>query len=503
MKQVLILMGMVFCMAQGHAQNHQTPQKQNALDRFMQSVEKDFDDFRQANDEEFDRFRQQIMKEYVDFVRNPWKAFEETKPVPIPKEEPVPPVVMPKDDKDKPVKDKPVVIEEVIEPQPIEPQPEPVNPIKEIPIVEQPIVDFTFFGTYGKVRFDTANRVLLRGVSEDDIADALGSIKGKDYDNMLIDCLALREELRLSDWGYIQMLKALSDHICGKGSNESALMLAYLYMQSGYKMRLATNGNRLYMLYASKHQIFNQPSYGVKGDVFYGVEDLPSRLYICQAAFPKEKEMSLVVTNNQKFAYASSTPRTIKSEQFKDFEITVSVNTNLIDFYNTYPTSMLGDNFMTRWGMYANTSMDSNVKELIYPELKKKNRGLTNLAAVGKLLDLVQTGLVYEYDNKVWGRDRAFFAEESLYYPYCDCEDRSILFTRLVRDLLGLKCILIYYPGHLAAAVAFNDENVKGDYILLNGQKFVVCDPTYIGAPVGKTMPNMDNKTANVILLNN
>ena len=34
-----------------------------------------------------------------------------------------------------------------------------------------------------------------------------------------------------------------------------------------------------------------------------------------------------------------------------------------------------------------------------------------------------------------------------------NCEDRAILFTRIVRDLLGLKCILIYYPGHLASAV--------------------------------------------------
>ena len=34
-----------------------------------------------------------------------------------------------------------------------------------------------------------------------------------------------------------------------------------------------------------------------------------------------------------------------------------------------------------------------------------------------------------------------------------NCEDRAILFTRIVRDLLGLKFILIYYPGHLASAV--------------------------------------------------
>ena len=116
------------------------------------------------------------------------------------------------------------------------------------------------------------------------------------------------------------------------------------------------------------------------------------------------------------------------------------------------------------------------------------------------LLNFVQTAFVYEYDDKVWGGDRAFFAEESLYYPYCDCEDRSILFSRLVRDLLGLKVLLVYYPGHLATAVCFTD-NVTGDYISLNNQKYVVCDPTYIGAPVGATMPDMDNGKAKVILL--
>ena len=49
-------------------------------------------------------------------------------------------------------------------------------------------------------------------------------------------------------------------------------------------------------------------------------------------------------------------------------------------------------------------------------------------------------------------------------------------------------------------AVAFS-ENVKGDYIELDGQRYIICDPTYIGAPVGLTMPDMDNATAKVILL--
>lgn len=31
--------------------------------------------------------------------------------------------------------------------------------------------------------------------------------------------------------------------------------------------------------------------------------------------------------------------------------------------------------------------------------------------------------------------------------------------------------------------------------------KYIVCDPTYINAPVGETMPDMDNQTAKVIYL--
>ena len=155
---------------------------------------------------------------------------------------------------------------------------------------------------------------------------------------------------------------------------------------------------------------------------------------------------------------------------------------------------------MTRWAMYANTPLCAEVRDELYPQLKRAVTGVSEQMAVEKLLNWVQTAFVYEYDDKVWGGNRAFFPDETLYYPYCDCEDRSILFTRLVRDLLGLKCILIYYPGHIAAAVSFT-QPVTGDYIQTGGRRFTVCDPTYIVAPVGRTMPKMNNASAKVIIL--
>lgn len=161
---------------------------------------------------------------------------------------------------------------------------------------------------------------------------------------------------------------------------------------------------------------------------------------------------------------------------------------------------MYNDDFGTRWAFYANTPASEEIRQQLYPYLREAIQGVSQQEAGNRLLNWVQTGFEYAYDNEIWGEDRAFFPDESLFYPYCDCEDRSILFSRLVRDLMGLEVILLYYPGHLATAVCFT-ENVPGDYLIIKGKRYVVCDPTFINAPVGYTMDGMNNSTAHVILL--
>lgn len=491
MKRLIIILGVAFCMTEIHAQHLNGKRAHSMLDEFRKEAREDFENF-----------RKQCMEEFIDFVRNPWKEFKEEAPVPLPKDDEVPPVVIPKEDEDKPVAPKPVVIDDdVVKPQPVQPQPKPVQPIEEVPVPEVKYVSFSFFGTPAQVRFDTANIVHLNGLNGEAVADALGRFTPAAYDNMLFDCLSLRSKLQLSDWAYLQMLRNLSMKVAAGNANDATLLLAYLYMQSGYQMRLATDNQRLYMLYASRHNIFEKSFYIIDGIRYYGVEDMPCSLYISDARFPQEQQMSLLISKSQKLAVSKGSSRTISSMRYKDFKMEVSVNKNLMDFYNTYPTSMLGPDFMTRWAMYANAPMDETVRTQAYPALRNSLKGLSQKEAVERLLNLVQTGFVYEYDDKVWGGDRAFFAEESLFYPYCDCEDRSILLTRLVRDLLGLKCILIYYPGHLASAIEFTESGVQGDYISLGGHRYIVADGTYINAPLGRTMPDMDNKTAKVILL--
>lgn len=468
---------------------------------------KAYEDFRKQTKVEYDDFRQKCNAEYAEFLKQAWENYKVLPAIPRPKDDTVPPVTKPKGD-DAPIENDEVPIDEVVTPPTPVPQPLPVAPIYEDKEMEGNVLAFTFFGTEanGRVPKEMCDKLtrLNNGLSGEALAETWEALAGGGYDNLIRDCLELRIKHQLCDWAYLMMLRSLGESYCGGRCNAATMLTAWLYCQSGYQMRLAMGAGKLYLLVGSKHLVYDLPYYTVEGATFYPVlakgEAMEGRVQICGAAFPNEQPLSLLLPKAQLFAERLSAVRRITSEEYPAMTATVQTNQNLLDFYSTYPTSMLGDNPCSRWAMYANTPMASNVTQTLYLQLRKAIAGRGQLEAVEMLLNWVQTGFVYEYDDKVWGGDRAFFAEETLFYPYCDCEDRSILFTRLVRDLLGLRCILVYYPGHLAAAVRFT-EAVNGDHILLDGHRYTIADPTYIGAPVGRTMPGMDNKGAMVIAL--
>lgn len=447
---------------------------------------------------EYEDYRAQCNAEYVKLLERAWKEYKVLPSIPRPKDEVVPPTIMPRQDKNK-KQAKEILIENVVSPILSLPQPKPISPIYENDKVEEKNFSFSYMGTTCEVRLPKDLNIRMSGCESCMIATIWKQLATNAMDNTIRDFLALRLKMQLCDWAYLNLIDTFAKAFCGHG-NEAVIMAAFIYSQSGYKMRLGRDCEKLYLLYGSKHGIYEKGYIVIEGINYYPLDDKVERMEISDFSFPQEQSMSLYIENAQKFTIRPSAKRKLASEQYHDVTIDSQVNLNLIQFYNTYPSSEVNGNFMTRWKMYADTPMDESVSQMLYPDIKNKIEGLSDVQAVNQILNWVQTAFQYEYDDKVWGHDRAFFAEETLYYPYCDCEDRAILFTRLVRDLLGLKCILVYYPGHLASAVCLKQQ-VNGDYISLDGDVYTICDPTYIGAPVGITMPEMDNRSAKVIKL--
>jgi len=174
----------------------------------------------------------------------------------------------------------------------------------------------------------------------------------------------------------------------------------------------------------------------------------------------------------------------------KKYTIKASYGKNRVDFLRTYPQMDLEH--------YFDSKVNSSTATPLQKQLAAQMKGMSELQAVNYLLRFVQTSLGYKTDEEQFGEENYLFPEETLYYPYSDCEDRAVLFAWLVKSLLGLDVIGLDFPGHVATAVQLNDS-VSGDSINYKGKRYIVADPTYINATIGMTMPKLAGIRPSVI----
>lgn len=468
---VLLLVGMA------SSASSQTPQQE--FEAWKQRTRAEFADYKKQVRKDYDEFRKKTNAEYAQLMQEAWRSVKghaaETPPA-----EPKPPR-QPIDVPDKLPPAEPLPSSEVV------PMPAPV-PVPEIPLpdVEDeniPTISFLFYHTPCVVHWEKSQKYRLSDLRESAISEAWRQLSEGSYDLLLHDCLQMKQALQLGDWGFIDLVRQTSIELFINECSEAVLLQQWLLTQAGYKVRIARGERRLMLLVPFDIDVYNYRYVELDDGRYYalgGNDD--ENIYIFDQSFDGEHEASLRMQQPPLLSIYTTSRRTIASIQYPMVSIKATTNQNLIDFYEHYPR-VAGN-----WDIYANTSLSDDVKQQIYPRLREKLAGNSAREQVSMLLNLVQTGLSYATDQEQFGCERSLFADESLFYPSCDCEDRSILFSIMVRDLIGLDVVLLQSPGHLFTAVRLDDA-AEGHYIDIDGHRYTVCDPTYIGAPVGLAMP--------------
>ena len=469
-----------------------------SYEEFKRQALKEFSQADSAWRKEYRDFREKANADYAENMQRAWESVQGSAPRPAPVPEPVvPPVVLPKLEIPEVIEDNHLPIEEIILAPDQLPAPQPIAPIVKPKGPAGPQQSFRAFGSSFSVTLNTAGLPKLRAVGEQAVSKMWKSLSGSEYDSMLADLLDLRARMDLCDWAYYELVKGLADEVYAGQNDAAVVFTAFVLCQSGFKLRLgrAPQDSSLHLIVATDNMIYKHPYWELDGATYYLLDDSRmSMLKVYRDAFPGEKAMRLAFTEKNRFPVTLTEAKERQADKYPAARSVTQVNKNLLDFYERYPESFINNDTKTRWRFYT-VDLSDEAKSTLYPALREAIAGKSELEAANILLNYVQTGFEYEYDEEVWGFDRSFFPDETLYYPYCDCEDRSIFFSRLVRDLMGLKVTLVYYPGHLATAVRFNDA-VTGDYVLVGKEKYIVCDPTFINAPVGMTAPDEDNASA-------
>lgn len=468
-------------------------QGNGAFRKYQQQKRQEFQSYRAKKRQEFAEYRRKKNEEFAAFLGKPWQPIDQQKGIPVPKQpDPVEPTIAPKDGQ---ANIKPIEVPHGDIIPKVEPRKE--KPF-DIPLPSAPshpsVSNISLFNTPVYVSMDSKLQFKLNGVGEKEISQMWKRLSSDDYTPMFEDCARLCQELRLNGWATWHLCKSVGEQLLGKGTNEAVMMQTYLMAELGYDAQMVRIGkDRLVMICPADVELcqisylqMNEKKYYVWAEIPHGTV-----IYSYQKNFASATRVmdfsnaTDILLNKETFG-----THTFQSSLDDRPSVTVTVKKSLMDCYRDMP--LIND-----WSFYACQPMDSDIKQQIEHALKPIVAEKNEQEAANVLLHFVQTAFKYETDEEQYGREKTDFKEEPFYYPACDCEDRSILYSELIQNLLGLDVVLLHYPNHLCTAVKFNKQ-VNGDYVVIDGSRYVICDPTYIGASVGSCMPKYKSVKATI-----
>lgn len=494
MKRTVILLALCAAMpmaAQESAFERLKEQMNARFDSAARVLQEQYGVYSDSIQAEYDAFRRRVNEEYAGFMRQKWTEYESKAAKSRPEDRNPPAPVVKKGDEPKRTDE--IRYTSVAKAVPYE-APQPVVPIAGAFQKDIAGHRFMFHGTPCEVSLTDVHRYTLPDATEQSASDMWLHLSDPAYNDALADCLRLRDELKLADWGYINLVQTMTRGFFGKDCNEAVLMQVFVLAQSGYAARIASTGEKWLLLVPFDTNIYDYSFIDRDGLAYYILDkDKEAHsFYVFDNAFQGEKVSTLRMTESPRLNYSPTEQRTLASQRWPSMTSSITGNRNLISFYNDYPLS-------SNWDCYSAASLSPEIKNALFPALRREIAGKSEYDAANMLLNFVQTAFDYETDGEQFGYERPLFGDETLYYPYSDCEDRSILYSVLVRELLNLEVVLLEYPGHVATAVAFGDNQPHGTFVNHDNKVYTVCDPTYINADAGECMPEYRHSSAQII----
>jgi len=452
-----------------------------------------FNSFKASIESEFHKFQNKNDSTFLEFLQNAWKEYNLMKDTSRLK---IKPKVQPHVQSLLPMKnaDKMDTIEQFQGPGNYEIHNEPI-PEKDSYKIKSAYNSFDFYGEKNDLPEVTDIHLNTPIDNLSIIRFYRSYLKDPGLAEVAVKLKMIARNLKLNDFGYYILVQKASQRLF-TNVNDQILYTWVSLLRSGLDVKAGYNKNDIILLMNCDNPLYNTNYISVKGVTYYLIR------------FP-DREQHIKSLQTYDFSYpGKASPVSIQIKElpalydkpethvyiFHKDTIKVDINLFLIDYLENYPPCELKLYFNTPFSEKALISLDRKLKPIL--------SGKSEIEKVNTLLSFIQKSFPYKTDQDQFGREKYMFCDEAVYYPYTDCDDRSVLFARLVKHYTGLDAIGLDYPNHVSVGVRFTIP-VKGDFVLYNNTKFFICDPTYIGALAGMAMDEMKTERPEVILVNN
>jgi hypothetical protein len=497
MRIALLTMCLLLLSSPGYPQE---PDKE--FQEFLNESQRELEETLSQNKTEYDTFLERINKDYLEYVSQAEKEFID---------------LLPSSFKDFPLETplkqegepKPVQIEKFV---PAGPSLISLHDNKNIPVreVEPALPSFLpaghvarntenltlqFLGQNFQVTYDSALRLfnVSAGIDPNTLKVYMEALQKTNYQTVIEQLYSIKNNLNLNDWDYFCLTGEFCKSLTAK-ENSQHILAWFLLLESNYKVKIGYNKNAAFLFFASKQPIYQMPWLNIRGVRYYSSQCKTDS--ISTYDIDHFKGYKYVNLFHDKPLLLGEMPK-VKTIHFPYRDSTYSVslhyNQRYIDYYSQYPKIPV-DYYFTQ--PVSETFRESVISE-IAPLLYHKNQQ----EILQILLNLVQYGFNYATDQEQFNEEKYMVPEELLYYHASDCDDRTILFSCLVNELTETNIVALGFKGHICTAVEVTDSALQGNFVLL-GKKYIICDPTYVGAAPGIIMPPFQTKDATIIDFN-
>jgi hypothetical protein len=449
------------------------------FDSIVNSFRQEFERFRQDIEQEYRQFKSKNDSVFYLFLKDSWEEFEVLyKELP----EPPKPVVQPVREKETAPMQHELIpipadsIELNLKPDDNQEKVPGKKPAEKSDNFGYGVINFDFYGSGLKIaypgKFQANNQIDEKGIQ---LFFEKTCNLPVIYD-LIEELQQIKKQMRLNDWGYFKLVEETIREIEPTGHQQ--VLLAWIIMlKSGYNVKLGFNTSDLFLMFPSDEEVYSS-YYFIIDDISYYIharleegKSFP-RIRVHKANYPGSKKFSMQLYEIPLLGDQLEE----KGVFYKGNKINITINKSLAQFYADYPHCDLK--------VYFSAPISTGILKPLEDYFQTGFSDKTNAEKVAILLSFVQNSFEYKTDGDQFGSEKYFFPDEVFIHPFSDCEDRSVLFARLVRYFTGNTVVGLDFPGHVNTAVLF-DEEIEGTFITLNDRKFMVCDPTYQNAPVG------------------
>ncbi len=376
-----------------------------------------------------------------------------------------------------------------------------VEPVPDLPVYVAPTISGVSYSVKFQAieaRFQVTNNLKkeLHGkIDSQSLSNWWTDLAQQNHDPLTSQIKNFAQQHAFNDWDKAVLVTLLSEQLFFK-NDQRIIWQWYVLNRLGLDVRPAKLGNNLILLFASYQTLVGQPFIRIGGTKYY-LKDVSETKNLNISTYDLQRTSSTEPLNllpspdlnvGSKWQYRSLNFNFEGSE----FNLKLPVNIDRVEYLATYPLLDLKD-FMS---VDVPTSLKDALRTSLGPELSNQ----TDEKALSLLLRFAQTAFDYKTDQEQFGKEKYLLAEEVLFYPYSDCEDRSQFLTAVIDSLSPRPLLALQFPNHLAIA-AETQGSPKGYGPVYSGKKYILLDSTYKNASPGQLMPHLKNTKPKIMVI--